>query len=182
MKPEPKRYGHTRKKLVSLTVDGRERIQAYADTHKLSFSASIEALALIGLETDFAAAVTPLLRETVQKALQRQFNRMAKLGLLAAAEAAMAHELVTILLLQHLRQEAVRFPQDFESRMAVSRDPAQTLDFRIREIYDRMRRLAKTRQQRILATPLRELLASYAPAAAQDGEPAAAAGEEALDG
>lgn len=153
-----KRYGCTQKKMVSLTDDGRQQIQAFADAHQLTFSAAIESLALIGMQADLTVLLVPLLREVVDKALQRNFNRMAKLGLLGAAEAAMAHDLVTVLLLQLIRQEAAQHPADFEERLLVSYDPADELDGRIRATYNDIRRLAQERQQKLLKAPLRELV------------------------
>jgi hypothetical protein len=129
----------------------------------MSFSAAIETVALIGMKADLTVVLIPLLQEVVQAGLKRNFNRLAKLSLLSAAEASMAHDLTTMLLLQTVRQEAVRHPQDFETRIRVSDDPEVSLDFRIREIYNRMRRLAKKRKKRLLRQPLTELLAEYAP-------------------
>ncbi len=141
----------------------------------MSFSAAIETLALIGMKADLSALLTPLINSSVEKGLQRHFNRLAKLSLLAAAEAAMAHDVSTMLLLQTVRQEAVRHPADFEERIPVSHDKKDALDARIRALYNRMRRLARQRQQRLLKRPLTKLLADYAPerlAAAEGGRDA----------
>ncbi|MBK7178366.1 MAG: hypothetical protein IPH82_14470 [Chloroflexi bacterium] len=116
----------------------------------MTFSAAIETLALIGMKADLTTLLVPLLQDVVDKTLQRNFNRLAKLSLLAAAEAAMAHDLSTMLLLQVVRLEAVKHPQDFENRLGVSYAPDDTLDARIRAIYDEMRGLARKRQQRVL--------------------------------
>jgi hypothetical protein len=80
-----------------------------------------------------------------------------------------------MLLLQTIRQEAVRHSEDFETRLPVSRDKKDTLDSRIRDMYNQMRRLARQRQRRLLKRSLRELLAQL------DGESLdiAAANEEA---
>ena len=157
-----KRYGNTAKKMITLTHEGREQLQQFADAHNMTFSATIETLALMGMKADLAVVLIPLLQETVQAGLKRHFNRLAKLSITAAAEAAMAHDLTTMLLLQTVRAEAVRYPQDFEDRIPVSFDPNDTLDFRIREIYNQMRQLARKRQQHLLRQPLAELLAEYA--------------------
>jgi hypothetical protein len=156
-----KRYGNTSKKMISITQEGREAIQTFADAQGMSFSAAIETMALVGMKADLTLLLIPLLREVVQAGLKHNFNRLVKLCLLGAAESAMAHDLVTMLLLQTVRQEAVRHPQDFESRMPVSDDPADLLDFRIREMYERMRRLARKRQQGLLRKPVAALLADY---------------------
>jgi len=101
-----KRYGHTAKKMITLTHEGRQQIQQFADAHDMNFSATIETLALIGMKADLTDLLIPLLREIVSKAIQRNFNRIAKLSLLGAAEAAMAHDLITMILLQLVRQQA----------------------------------------------------------------------------
>lgn len=152
------RSGSTRKKTITLTDAGREQIQAFADAHQMTFSAAIETLALIGMDADLTALLIPLIDNSVTKGLQRQFNRIAKLGLLAAAESAMAHDLTTMLLLQTVRQEAVRHPEDFETRLPVTYDKKKTLDSRIRKMYDQMRHLARQRQRRLLQRSLRDLL------------------------
>jgi hypothetical protein len=152
------RYGKTQRKTVTLTKKGHGQIHAFAQAHEMSFSAAIETLALIGMKADLTTLLVPLLQDVVDKTLQRNFNRLAKLSLLAAAEAAMAHDLSTMLLLQTVRQEAVRHPQDFENRLGVSYAPDDTLDARIRAIYDEMRGLARKRQQRVLKRPLQDII------------------------
>lgn len=157
-----KRYGHTGKKMITLTHEGRKQLQQFADAHSLSFSAAIESLALIGMKADITDLLIPLLREVTDKAIQRNFNRMAKLSLLAAAEAAMAHDLTTMLLLQTIRQTAVAHPQDFETVMQVRFSDEKTQDGRIRTIYQEMRQLARGRQQRLLKQSLADLAAELA--------------------
>jgi hypothetical protein len=156
------RYGNTGKKMITLTHEGREQIQQFADAHGMNFSATIESLALIGMQADLTALLIPLLREVVDKAIQRNFNRIAKLSLIGAAEAAMAHDLVSTMLMQLIRLEAYNNPEDFEDRMMVSFEPEDLLDGRIRKLYADARSMAHTRQQRILKTPLADLVARLA--------------------
>ncbi|MCL4267859.1 MAG: hypothetical protein KJ069_32130 [Anaerolineae bacterium] len=156
------RTGETNKKTITLTDGGREQIQYFADAHGMTFSATIETLALIGMNADLTALLIPLLREVVDKAMQRNFNRIAKLSLISAAEAAMAHDLTTMLLLQFIRQEALANPDDFEEVMRVSYDPDDELDARMRALYQEARQLAHTRQQRLLKIPLQELVVRLA--------------------
>ncbi len=152
------RYGNTRKKNLTLTENGHDQIKTYAQAHGLTFSAAIETLALIGMEADLSTLLIPLINTSVEKGMRRHFNRMAKLTILAAAESAMAHDLTTMLLLQTVRHEAARYPEDFETRIPVSRDKNEPLDARIREMYNRMRSLARQRQRRLLQKSLRDLL------------------------
>lgn len=156
------RRGEKHKKTVTLTDNGREQIQAYADKHQMTFSAALEVLALIGMEADLTAILLPLVQETVNQALQRNFNRLAKLSLLGAAEAAMAHDLTTMLLLQFIRLEAYAHPDDFEERMLVSYEAEDSLDVRIRQMYAEARDIARSRQQRVLKTPLADLVTRLA--------------------
>ena len=154
-----KRYGNTRKKNLTLTLEGHDQINTYAQAHGLTFSAAIETLALIGMEADISSLLIPLINDSVEKGLRRHFNRLAKLSLLAAAEAAMAHDLTTMMLLQLIRHEAATNPANFEEVMQVSHDGEETLDGRIRAFYGEMRHLARHRQRRLLKKPLRELMA-----------------------
>lgn len=156
------RYGNTGKKMITLTHEGRKHIQQFADAHGMTFSATIESLALIGMKADITNLLIPLLHEVVDKAIQRNFNRMAKLSLIGAAESVMAHDLATMLLLQFIRLEAYTHPDDFEERMLVSYEGEDSLDARIREMYDEARDIAHSRQQRVLKTPLADLVARLA--------------------
>lgn len=158
MIPNQTRTSEKRKKTITLTNSGREQIQAFADTNHMTFSAAIETLALISMEADLTVLLVPLLQETVAKALQRNFNRFAKLTLLAAAEASMTHNLSRMLLLQMVRQEAVHYPEDFETRLGVSYDPADQPDARIRELYNHLQQLARKQQQQALKRPLAQLV------------------------
>jgi len=153
-----KRYGRTNKKMISLTDDGREQIQRFADAHSMSFSAAIETLALIGMNADLTHLLVPLLREVVNKALQGNFNRIAKLSLIGAAESAMAHELASMLLMQLIRREAHDHADDFEMRLLVSYEPEDILDARIRQAFSDARKVARNRQRRVLKTGLAELV------------------------
>ena len=155
------RYGKTQRKTVTLTKKGHGQIHAFAQSHQMTFSAAIETLALIGMKADLTTLLVPLLQDVVDKTLQRNFNRLAKLSLLAAAESAMAHDLSTMLLLQVVRLEAVKHPQDFENRLGVSYAPDDTVDARIRAIYDEMRDLARQRQQRVLKRPLQDIISQF---------------------
>ena len=157
-----KRYGHTAKKMVSLTHEGRAQIQQFADAHGLNFSATIESLALIGMKADLTQLLVPLLRETVDKALQRNFNRLAKLSLIGAAEGVMTHDLITMILLQLVRQQAEMNPDSFEEKMLVTHDPHNAHDTRVRELYKAMRQTARQRQQRVLKRPLTDLIQQLA--------------------
>ncbi|MBK8905462.1 MAG: hypothetical protein IPM53_30040 [Anaerolineaceae bacterium] len=152
------RSGSTRKKTITLTDAGRAQIHAFAKTHQMTFSAAIETLALIGMEADLTALLIPLIHSSVERGMERQFNRIAKLGLLASAEAAMAHELTTMLLLQQIRQEATDHPQNFEDVMQVGQGDRTTRDGRIRAVYKDMRTVARGRQRALLRKPLRELV------------------------
>ena len=153
------RYGNTGKKMITLTHKGRAQIQQFAEAHGMNFSATIESLALIGMKADITDLLIPLLREVVDKAIQRNFNRIAKLSLIGAAEAIMAHDIATMLLLQFIRSEAYTDPSDFEERMLVSYEPEDALDARIRRMYGEAREVARSRQQRVLKTPLADLVA-----------------------
>lgn len=157
-----RRYGRTQKKMVSLTDDGRAQIQAFADAHNMTFSAAIESLALIGMKADLTVLLVPLLRDVVTKTIERNFNRMAKLGLIAASEAAMSHDISSMMMLQLIRREAAQQPTGFEERMLVSYEPEDKLDARIRTLYREVRQLAQQRRQRLLKTPLQELVSRMA--------------------
>ena len=143
---------------ISCGDAGREAASTAATDQESSMQQRLNKYTTFRLEADLSALLIPLINSSVEKGMQRNFNRMAKLTMMAAAESAMAHDLTTMLLLQTVRQEAVRYPEDFEARMPVSLDKKETLDARIRALYNQMRRLARQRQRRLLKQPLRDLL------------------------
>lgn len=156
------RYGNTRKKTITVTHEGHDQLKQYAAAHGLTFSATIETLALIGMKADLTQLLVPLLNDIVAAGLARNFNRLAKLTIQAAAESAMTHDLTSMLLLQFIRQAAEQHPEDFEDQFAISHDPTVQPDFRIREVYNHIRHLARKRQKRLMSQPLQQLLAHYA--------------------
>ena len=62
------------------------------------------------------------------------------------------------------RQEAEQHPEAFEERFAVSHDATVQPDFRIREVYNHMRHMARKRQKRLMGQPLQQLVEQYAQA------------------
>lgn len=98
----------------------------YADGHDMSFSATVESLALIGMEDDLTKLSIALLGKVIRKALQPNLNRMVKLGLRDVAESAMAHDPDAMLLLQVVGLEAYRQADGFEDPMSSSRNTLTT--------------------------------------------------------
>jgi hypothetical protein len=136
------RYGVTRKKHITVTLEGHDRIEAWAEGQGLSFSAAIEALALLGMDTDAATAFSILATGLLERIIGQQFNRFAKL----LSQAAIASEATSwkadALLLNLIRREALADPEHFVRNMAVSTDPEDLLAARIRQMRDEMKRMA----------------------------------------
>ena len=151
------RYGVTRKKHISITVDGHERIDTWARSQGISFSAAIETLALMGLSSDGATTFPVLTRDLLERIVGRQFNRFAKLLSLAAISAEAASLKTDVLLLQVVRQEAEAAPERFRETMTVSTDTEDTLAAQIRELRDQIRATAHQKAVQNLKTPLRQM-------------------------
>lgn len=118
------RYGKTEKKTLTLTHDAIDAIQAYADQHALYFSVAIESLALMGLGQTTAETLPRLVATLLERALNRQFNRFAKLLSLTAIAAEEINYKVEVLLLQTIWAAAQLDPDNFVEQMLVSTDPA----------------------------------------------------------
>jgi len=94
------RYGKTERKNLTLTIETIEVVQAYADRHGLYFSVAIETLALMGLGHTTAESLPRLVASLLERALNRQFNRFAKLLSYAVIAAEKINYKTDVLLLQ----------------------------------------------------------------------------------
>jgi hypothetical protein len=72
----------------------------------------------------------------LERALNQQFNRFAKLIATAAISAEEINHKADVLLLQMIRREAQIHPDTFIEEMQVSTDPYDLLDCRVRQIRD----------------------------------------------
>jgi hypothetical protein len=130
------RYGKTEKKTLTLTNEAIETIQAYADRHGLYFSVAVESLALMGLGQTTAESLPRLVANLLERVLNRQFNRFAKLLSSAAIAAEEANHKADVLLLQTIWREARQDPEDFVDRLLVSTDPNEQPDALARQLRD----------------------------------------------
>lgn len=130
------RYGKTERKHVSLLTETVEGVQEYADRHGLYFSVAVESLVLIGLGSTTAETLPRLVTSMLERALNQQFNRFAKLIATGAISAEEINHKADVLLLQMIRREAQIHPDTFIEEMQVSTDPYDLLDCRVRQIRD----------------------------------------------
>lgn len=130
------RYGKTERKNLTLTIETIEVVQAYADRHGLYFSVAIETLALMGLGHTTAESLPRLVASLLERALNRQFNRFAKLLSYAVIAAEEINYKTDVLLLQTIWREARLDPEHFAENMGVSNDPGQQPDALARQIRD----------------------------------------------
>lgn len=132
----PDRYGKTERKIFTLTTEAVAAIQEYADRHGLYLSVAIETLAMMGLGHTTADSLPRLVTSVIERSVNRQFNRTAKLLSLNAIAAEEINYKVDTLLLQMIRQAAEQHPQAFAGKLQVSADPDQQPDARIRQLRD----------------------------------------------
>src|SRR5262245_36624614 len=83
----------TAPKRVWLTEATRASVQAWADEHRISFSAALETLARVGLGQPPQEAVAPALVSLLRREVQQQFHRVAGLYAATAIEAGVASRL-----------------------------------------------------------------------------------------
>lgn len=130
------RYGKTEKKTVTLTHEAIDSIQAYADRHGLYFSVAIESLALLGLGQATAETLPRLVANLLERTLNWQFNRFAKLLAQAVIAAEEVNYKAGVLLLQTIWREARLDPHHFIENMQVSTNPQAKPDALARQIRD----------------------------------------------
>jgi len=152
------RYGKTKRKSVTLTVEAIEVIQAYAERHELFFSVAIESLALIGLGNASAELLPRLVANLLQRTLKQQFNRIAKLLSLAAITAEEVNYKTDVLLLQTIWREARLDPDNFIENMQVSADPDQQPAALARQIRNEIGADAHDKAVARLREPVEEII------------------------
>ena len=134
LKTRQARYGKTRKKTITLTENGTAAILYYAKSNGLDFSVAIESLALMSLGQTTAETLPRLVANVLERTIQWQFNRFAKLlsQTILAAEA--TNYKVDVLLLQMLWEQALLDPNKFVQKMQVSHDPDLEPDATVRAV------------------------------------------------
>ena len=96
------RYGRTERKHVTLTREAIEAIEGWADRQGLYFSVAVETLAMMGLGRQSAETLPRLVSNLLERALNRHFNRFAKLIAYAAIAAEETSRKTDVLLLQQI--------------------------------------------------------------------------------
>lgn len=155
------RYGKTERKHVSLTVETVAVVQDYADRHGLYFSVAVESLLLMGLKQAPAETLPRLVANMLERALNRQFNRFAKLIATAAITAEEVNFKTEVLLMQTIWREARLDPANFSVNMGVSCDPADQPDAQARQIKDELCADAHDRAVSRLKKPMSNISALW---------------------
>ena len=149
------RYGRTEKKMITLTAEAIEAIQAYANGHNLYFSVAVESLSLMGLKGEMAEVYPRYLSSVLERAFARQFGRFAKMLSLAVLSAEEANYKTDVLLLQMIGHAERLDPAHFLEKMQFSSEPDVQPDATVRELRDGIKedatRLAVARMKRPLA-------------------------------
>lgn len=137
------RYGKTEKKTITLTTEAIEAIQAYAGEHELYFSVAIESLASMSLGHTTAESLPRLVTNLLERALNRQFNRFAKLLSWTVITVGEINYKADVLLLQTIWREARLDEENFLSNLQVSTDPHEQPAALARQVRDGIRRDAR---------------------------------------
>jgi hypothetical protein len=131
-----RRPDKTYSKHIMLTEFGREKIEAWAEKNKLNFSASIETLALMGLDDERSSYAIPALRATTLQGIRLSFNRIARLLSDIAIESAASRTMSEAIMLQIIRELADEYPDDFKDKSRISRDGRNLVHARIRAYHE----------------------------------------------
>ena len=130
------RYGKTEKKTITLPNEGIEAVQNYAKEQGLYFSVALESLALMSLGRSTAETLPRLVANLLERTINRQFNRFARLLSQAVIAVEEVNYKADTLLLQTIWREARWDPANFVENVTVRVDPAAKLDFRARQLRD----------------------------------------------
>ncbi len=150
------RYGKTERKHLTLAREAVDMVQAYAERHGLYFSVAVETLALIGLGNTTAESLPRLVSNLLERTLNRQFNRFAKLISLAALSAEEANYKTDVLLLQTIWREARLAPDTFADSLLVSTAPDVQPDAQARQMREQRRDGARQSAVARLKKPRRD--------------------------
>lgn len=131
-----RRPDKTYSKHIMLTGLGWEKIEAWAKKNKLNFSASIETLALMGLDDERSSYIIPALRATTVQGIRLSFNRIARLLSDIAIESAASRTMSEAIMLQMIRELADEYPDDFKDKSRISRDGRNLFHARIRAYHE----------------------------------------------
>ena len=134
-----RRPDKTYSKHIMLTEFGREKIEAWAKKNGLNFSASIETLALMGLDDERSSYAIPALRATTLQGIRLSFNRIARLLSDIAIESAASRTMSEAIMLQLIRELADEYPDDFKDKSRISRDGRNTFHDRILTYHDEIK-------------------------------------------
>jgi hypothetical protein len=110
----------------------------------------------MGLGQTTAETLPRLVANLLERALNRQFNRFAKLLSLAAISAEEANYKADVLLLQTIWREARLDPDNFAGNLMVSADPADQPDALARRLRDELKADAHEAAVARLKKPLSE--------------------------
>ena len=130
------RYGRTEKKMITLTAEAIEAIQAYASEHNLYFSVAVESLSLMGLGKEAAEIYPRTLSNIVERTVTHQFGRFAKMLSLAVLSAEEANYKADVLLLQMIGHAERLDPEHFLEKLQFSSEPDVQPDARVRQLRD----------------------------------------------
>ncbi len=170
--PVGRRPDKTYPKTILLTAVGWEKIEAWAQTNHLNFSAAIETLALMGLADEQSSYVIPALRATTLQGIRLAFHRIARLLSDIAIEAATSRTMSEGLMLQLIRREAWEHPDDFEAVMSVSLNGRTQTDTRIRRFHEEVKTTVEKNAIRRLkksVSRVQEILADEEPGGSYEG-------------
>ena len=116
----------TARKQIWLSDEGRQAIQAWADTNHVSFSAAIETLARLGLGQAPEEALAPALVSTLRREIQQQFHRYASLLAALALESGVTTRLAgaALVALRPKQYEAIKRAARIDAVQALRRREA----------------------------------------------------------
>ncbi len=134
-----RRPDKTYSKHIMLTEFGRKKIEAWASKNHLNFSASIETLALMGLDDERSSYAIPALRATTLQGIRLSFNRIARLLSDIAIESAASRTMSEAMMLQIIREMAEGHPDDFKDKMIISRNGHNPLHAHIRDHHEEIK-------------------------------------------
>lgn len=149
----------TRKNLT-LSPGAVATIQRFADEHNTSFSAAVETAALLGIETDTATAIMPMMSSQINRSIKEALRNFIKPMWFAASESGRSRIVSEMVLLHVLQGQFEKYHKAFtgEKKTHDFREYADVPKSRIdRKVRDEASRLAELQTRVNLRTPLADV-------------------------
>jgi hypothetical protein len=164
--------GKKERKNLTLAQEVVEAVQGYAETHGLYFGVAVEILVMQGLEKPGTDILPRMVGNVLERIVNRQFNRFAKLLAYTAVSAEAANQKADFLILQLLHREARQDPEHFITNLEVATEADVYPDALVRQVKEALCADIHAEAGHYLRKPLSEVLTQWQREVSDDADSA----------